>query len=110
MTRSRTSSDAGKYTEQKQLNLQTGSYYRNYRQLKDDEVLDQTYAARSGHPPKPIGGVFLCLRPKLDAITEELGVDQAFMSEVVVPWKKSKKAKAPAQGAADAFQEDNEAA
>lgn len=88
-------SPAGKYTERKQLNLQTGSYYRNYRQLKDDEVLDQSYAARSGHPPKPIGGVFLGMRPKLDVITGELGVDQWFASEVVTPWKKSKKAKAP---------------
>lgn len=105
-------SPAGKYTERKQLNLQTGSYYRNYRQLKDDEVLDQSYAARSGHPPKPIGGVFLCLRPKLDPITEELGVDQAFMSEVVVPWKKPKKAKAPLKTTdkADVSQNEKEAA
>ena len=90
-------SEAGKYTERKQLNLQTGSYYRNYRQLKDSEVLDQSYAARSAHPPKPIGGVFLCLRPKVDPATGEIGVDQSFMSEVVAPWKKSKKAKAPAK-------------
>ena len=51
--------DAGKYTERRQLNLQTGSYYRNYRQLTDAEVLDYSYAARSAHPPKPMGGIFL---------------------------------------------------
>lgn len=88
-------SPAGKYTERKQLNLQTGSYYRNYRELADDEVLDQSYAARSAHPPKPIGGVFLCLRPRLDPATGELGVDQSFSSEVVVPWPNKRKAKKP---------------
>ncbi len=79
----------GKYTERKQLNLQTGSYYRNYKQLTDGEVLDQSYAARSGHPPKPLGGVFLCLRPMIDD-SGELVVEQDFMSDVVVPWKTKK--------------------
>jgi len=83
----------GRYIERKQLNLQTGSYYRNYRQLKDSEVLDQSYAARSAHPPKPIGGVFLGMRPKFDAVSEELIIDQWFASEVVVPWTKSRIAK-----------------
>lgn len=87
-------SPKGRYIERKQLNLQTGSYYRNYRQLNDKEVLDQSYAARSAHPPKPIGGVFLCIRPRLDAITGDLGVDQSFSSEVVVPWSKARVAKA----------------
>lgn len=81
-------SPAGKYTERKQLNLQTGSYYRNYRELKDDEVLDQSYAARSAHPPKPIGGVFMCLRPQLHYLTGELEIGQSFSSEVIVPWTK----------------------
>lgn len=87
-------SDAGKYIERKQLNLQTASYYRNYRQLTDSEVLDQSYAARSAHPPKPIGGVFLAMRPDIDPATGELVVTQDFMSDVVVPWSKRKKAAA----------------
>ena len=87
-------SPRGRYSERKLLNLQTGSYYRNYRQLKDSEVLDQSYAARSAHPPKPIGGIFLCLQPKIDEATGELAVHQSFSSEVVSPWSKSTLAKA----------------
>ena len=86
-------SDRGRYTERRQLNLQTGSYYRNYRQLTDEEVLDYSYAARSAHPPKPMGGVFLCLRPTLDG-NGELRVEQDFMSDVVVPWTGRRKRKA----------------
>lgn len=86
--------DSGKYVERKQLNLQTGSYYRNYRQLKDEEVLDQSYAARSAHPPKPIGGVFLCLRPDLDPITGDLVIAQDFSSDIISPWSKRRKSKA----------------
>lgn len=83
-------SESGKYIEKRQLNLQTGSYYRNYKQLTDDTVLDQSYAARSGHPPKPLGGIFLCLRPHLDAVTGDLSVRQDFMSDVIPPWKKKR--------------------
>ena len=84
-------SDAGKYAERRQLNLQTGSYYRNYHEVKDDEVLDYSYAARSAHPPKPLGGVFLCMIPELDA-SGTLTIRQEFLSDVVAPWtKKSKK-------------------
>jgi hypothetical protein len=74
------------------LNLQTGSYYRNYRQLDAETVLDYSYAARSAHPPKPLGGIFLCLQPSLDPITGELCVEQNFSSKVVVPWAKKRKA------------------
>jgi hypothetical protein len=88
-------SDSGRYSEREQLNLQTGSYYRNYRQLTDDEVLDQSYAARSAHPPKPMGGIILCLRPILDLVTGELAVRQDFMTDVVVPWKLARRARAP---------------
>lgn len=84
-------SDRGKYTERKQLNLQTASYYRNYRQLADNEVLDQSYAARSAHPPKPMGGIFLCIRPTLDPITGELAVEQDFMSDIIPAWKPKRK-------------------
>ncbi|SIO37527.1 hypothetical protein SAMN05444166_4198 [Singulisphaera sp. GP187] len=86
-------SDKGRYVERRQLNLQTASYYRNYRQLKDDEVLDQSYAARSAHPPKPIGGVFLCLRPDSDPDTGELVIRQDFMSDVIFPMPKRRKTK-----------------
>lgn len=84
-------SSKGTYTERLQLNLQTGSYYRNYRQLTDAEVLDQSYAARSGHPPKPLGGVFLCMRPMHDPKTGELGVVQDFASAIIPPWSKKRK-------------------
>lgn len=83
-------SDSGKYLEKKQLNLQTGSYYRNYTQLTDETVLDQSYAARSAHPPKPIGGVFLITKPGLDRITGDLVVEQDFASAIVVPWNSSR--------------------
>ena len=85
-------SDAGRYTERRQLNLQTGSYYRNYRQLTQDEVLDYSYAAKAAHPPKPLGGVFLIMRPALDPVTGELSVTQDFASDIVVPWKSKRKA------------------
>jgi hypothetical protein len=91
-------SDSGKYIEKKQLNLQTGSYYRNYRQLTDGEVLDQSYAARSAHPPKPIGGVFLVTRPILDALTGDLVVRQDFASAIVAPWKKKAQSKKSLRG------------
>jgi hypothetical protein len=81
-------SDRGQYTERKQLNLQTGSYYRNYRQLDDSSVLDQSYAARSARPPKPMGGVFLIMRPDFDRQTGELCVQQDFATDIVVPWTK----------------------
>ncbi len=80
-------SDKGIYAERKQLNLQTGSYFRNYRGLTDGEALDYSYAARMGHPPKPIGGLFLVLRPMLSK-SGELVIEQDFCSDVVFPWKK----------------------
>jgi hypothetical protein len=52
------------YIERKQLNLQTPSYYRNYRELKEGEELDQSYAASKGHPPKPMGSLWLTMRPR----------------------------------------------
>jgi hypothetical protein len=79
-------SDRGRYAEKRQLNLQTGSYYRNYRELDDDTVLDQSYAARSAHPPKPMGGIFLIMRPDIDRKTGELRVAQDFATDIVRPW------------------------
>jgi hypothetical protein len=86
-------SDRGRYSERRQLNLQTGSYYRNYRQLTDAECLDYSYAARGGHPPKPIGGLFLTVRPVIDA-NGELSIKQDFASDIVVPWTKKPAKKA----------------
>jgi hypothetical protein len=80
-------SDAGHYRERRQLSLQTGSYFRNYRELSDSEVLNQSYAARFAHPPKPLGGLFLILRPQLD-VNGELEVRQDFATDVITPWKK----------------------
>ena len=84
-------SDSGKYGERRQLNLQTGAYYRNYRELGDNEVLNQSYAARNAHPPKPIGGLFLILRPQFDA-NGVLEVRQDFATDIVAPWRKKKSA------------------
>lgn len=64
------STEEGDYFETKQLNLQTPSYYRNYRQLRAGEELDQSYAASKGHPPKPMGALWLTLR----AARNEVGV------------------------------------
>lgn len=83
-------SPRGKYREKRQLNLQTGSYYQNYRQLGDDEVLDYSYAASKAHPPKPIGGLVLIMRPTLDH-NGDLEVTQDFASSVVAPWGRKKK-------------------
>jgi hypothetical protein len=82
-------SEAGRYRERRQLNLQTGSYYRNYRQLTDDSVLDYSYAASKAHPPKPIGGLTLVMRPMLDE-HGELAIRQDFASAVIAPWKQRK--------------------
>ena len=78
-------SDAGRYRERRQLNIQTGSYYRNYRQLGQKDVLDYSYAARSAHPPKPLGGVFLILKPIEGE--DGLEIEQDFASNIVHPWK-----------------------
>lgn len=83
-------SERGRYSERRQLNLQTGSYYRNYRELRDDEVLDQSYAASKGHPPKPIGGIFLSMVPRFNPLTGEPEVKQDFASDVIVPWSQKK--------------------
>lgn len=86
-------SDSGQYLEREQLQLQTGSYYQNYRQLSDAEVLDQSYAARSGHPPKPLGGVFLIMRPTING-KGDLVVKQDFATDIVAPWTKAQIARA----------------
>jgi hypothetical protein len=83
--------DSGKYVERRQLNLQTGSYYRNYKQLDAETVLDQSYAARSAHPPKPLGGLFLSMQPIIDPDSGELVVKQDFMSDIVIPRKQSRR-------------------
>lgn len=56
--------DRGRMIERHQLNLQTGSYYRNYKQIeRDGDPLDYGYAASKAHSPKPLGGIFVTLRP-----------------------------------------------
>jgi hypothetical protein len=79
-------SEDGIYFERRQLNLQTGSYYRNYRQLHAGEELDQSYAASKGHPPKPMGGTFLTLRPKLDPTTGLYYVRSDYSSDLIPAW------------------------
>jgi hypothetical protein len=73
------------YFERRQLQIQTASYYRNYRELKKGEELDQSYAASKGHPPKPMGGTFVTLRPQRN----ELGiweVRQDHSSDLIPQW------------------------
>ena len=78
-------SEAGEYRENRQLNLQTGSFYRNYEQLNDETVLDYSYAASKAHAPKPLGGLFLCLRPmRVPGKEDEWYIQQDFMSDVIV--------------------------
>lgn len=84
----------GKYIERRQLNVQTGSYYRNYRQLELGEELDQSYAASKGHPPKPMGGSFLILRPRRNQETGQWEVRQDYCSDLVPAWPKKKRCKA----------------
>lgn len=76
----------GIYRERRQLQLQTASYYRNYRQLKAGEELDQSYAASKGHPPKPMGGKFLILRPSYDNESKSWEVRQDHASDLISPW------------------------
>lgn len=82
----------GKYYERRQLIIQTGSYFRNYSQLDKDSVLNQSYAARFNHAPKPIGGGFLILRPEVNSQTGELDVRQDFALSIVSPWPKKRRA------------------
>lgn len=74
----------GRIHERLQLNLQTGSYYRNYSQIEGDP-LDYSYAESKAHPPKPLGGLFLVLRP-YDLPDGTLQVRQDFSSAVIAPW------------------------
>ena len=80
-------SDGGKYYERRQLMLQTASYYRNYRQLGKGEELDQSYAASKGHPPKPMGGTFLTLRPVRDETSGLWQVRADYSSDLIPAWK-----------------------
>jgi hypothetical protein len=83
--------ERGNVNERVQLNLQTGSYYRNYRQNTQADPLDYSYAESKGHPPKPMGGLFLILRPSLSKQNEPF-VRQDFASDFIPPWKPKKKA------------------
>jgi hypothetical protein len=77
--------EAGRIVERLQLNLQTGSYYRNYRQIEaDGDPLDYHYAASKAHPPKPIGGLFLIMRPV--KVNGALIVRQDYASDIIQPW------------------------
>jgi hypothetical protein len=89
--------DAGFYSERRQLNLQTASYYRNYSQLPNDEPLNYSYAERSAHPPKPQGGVTLIMIPELDANGCPV-VTQEFASAIVIPSRKNPSRKRPSKG------------
>jgi hypothetical protein len=77
--------DRGVYYERRQVAIQTASYYRNYRQLGEGEELDQSYAASKAHPPKPVGGTFLILRPTYNAAIRAWGVRQDFASDLIDP-------------------------
>jgi hypothetical protein len=85
--------EAGRVVERLQLNLQTGSYYRNYRQIETDgDPLDYHYAASKAHPPKPIGGIFLIMRPT--RVNGALVVRQDYASDIIQPWPVAKHAEA----------------
>jgi hypothetical protein len=43
--------------------IQTGSYYQNYKRTGQKNPLDYSYAERFHASPKPLGGMFLRLRP-----------------------------------------------
>lgn len=52
--------------------IQTGSYFQNYKRTSQDNPLDYSYAESKHHAPKPIGGMFLRLKPvreKIDDMT-----------------------------------------
>lgn len=82
----------GKMTERTQLTLQTASYYRNYKEITDaDDPLVYSYAASKGHPPKPLGGTFLTLRPEKEG--RRWVVRQDYSSDILGIWaKKARKA------------------
>jgi hypothetical protein len=81
----------GKVFVKNQLNLQTGSYYQNYRQLPEAEPLDYSYAESKTHPPKPFGGLFLIMRPDVNKHGVWF-VRQDYASDIVPPWKKRRAA------------------
>jgi hypothetical protein len=77
--------EGGRVIEKLQLNLQTGSFYRNYKQIETDgDPLDYGYAASKAHPPKPIGGIFLTLRPI--RLNGALVVRQDYASDIIPTW------------------------
>lgn len=80
-------SPSGHYVEKEQVLIQTGSYFKNYSELDDGTVLNQSYAAKAAHPPKPIGGAFLCLTPYRDK-NDEISIKQDVLSSVIKPWDK----------------------
>ncbi len=84
----------GNMIQKKQLNLQTASYYQNYSEDDGGHPLDYSYAESKAHAPKPMGGIFLCMRPWL-AADGSWFVHQDFMSDYVPAWKPAKVAKAP---------------
>ena len=76
----------GHVIERHQLNLQTASYYHNYKEAPEDEPLTYSYAESKGHPPKPMGGIFLILRPWQDTRDGSWFIKQDYASEIIVPW------------------------
>jgi hypothetical protein len=87
--------EGGRVVEKMQLNLQTGSYYRNYKQIEaDGDPLDYGYAASKAHPPKPIGGIFLTLRPIRQ--NGALVVRQDYASDIIPAWTPAPARRRPA--------------
>lgn len=60
--RGRLTTRSGTIERREHLLIQTGSYFLNHRQTKD-EPLAFSYAEEFNHAPKPMGGWFLRIRP-----------------------------------------------
>jgi hypothetical protein len=53
----------GHVTPKERKAIRTGSYYQNYKRNGQKDPLDFSYAEKYGMAPKPLGGMFLRLKP-----------------------------------------------
>lgn len=61
-------SSRGHLVPKERKSIQTGSYYQNYKRTTQKNPLDYSYAERFHASPKPLGGMFLRMRPTREKV------------------------------------------
>jgi UDP-2,3-diacylglucosamine pyrophosphatase LpxH len=61
----------GRIVNKQIVTIQTGSYYRNLHQGKQEAPLDYSYGESKQHRQKPVGGMFLALTPERAKVNGE---------------------------------------